>query len=371
MKLRSNSVSFVKAGSRCLMVALIGCAFVAHAEPIGIGASPQDFDTQGLLAPQQQQRAQEELQPDSVIARVDGQDILFRELQQSVQRLLSTVPENVPVEMVRQQLPQIMSESLNQIIVEKLVRAKVEQENVTVDSDEINERIGEIESQLPEGARLSQILLNQNMTMASFREQLREQLKLEKVLRAHVDHDFDVTGAQVREFYDENVEQFFREQETVRAQHILIGFDDDDTDAEKAEKLAKIEELRKSIVDDGVDFAKVAEDHSSCPSFADGGSLGAFGRGQMVASFESVAFEQPVGEVSEPVETDFGYHLILVEERNPSRTVPFEEVEDRIRNALIQQQQQEANQQFVQKLSEEAEIEILVDLNQIGVDITN
>ena len=371
MKIVNNRASANSAGLFGLIIALMGFTGATQAEPIGIGASPSDFDTQSLLSPQPQQSAQEELQPDSVIARVDGQDVLFGELQQRLQGVLSSVPENVPVEMIQQQLPQLMSESLNNIIVEKLVRAKVEEENVTVDSDEINERISEIESQLPEGTMLSQVLLNQNMTMARFREQLREQLKLEKVLSSHVEQDFDATDVQVREFYDENVQEFFQEQESVSARHILIGFEDDDGEDEKDAKLEKIEGLRKSIVDDEMDFAEVAEDHSSCPSSANGGSLGSFGRGQMVPSFENVAFEQPIGEVSEPVETDFGYHLILVEDRTQGRTVPFEEVEDRIRAFLIQQQQQQANQQFVQKLSEEADIEILVDLNQIGLDITN
>lgn len=371
MKIRNNFASLSKPGLYGLTIALMGFAVITQGEPIGIGASPADFDTQGLLSPQPRQRAQEDLRPDSVIARVDGQDVLFRELQQRLQGVLSSIPENVPVEMVQQQLPQIMSESLNNIIVEKLVRAKVEEENVTVDSDEVNERISEIESQLPEGTRLSQILLNQNMTMSKFREDLREQLKLEKVLSSHVDQDFEVTDVQVREFYDENVEEFFQEQESVSARHILIGFEDDDSEADKAEKLLKIQELRSSIVDNEIDFAQAAEDHSSCPSFANGGSLGSFGRGQMVPSFENVAFEQPIGEVSEPVETDFGYHLILVDDRSPGRTVPFDEVEGRVREFLIQQQQQQANQQFVQMLSEDAEIEILVDLNQIGIDITN
>lgn len=86
------------------------------------------------------------------------------------------------------------------------------------------------------------------------------------------------------------------------ARHILVSTE------EKANEL-------KSAIENGADFAQVAKDNSSCPSSRDGGNLGTFGRGQMVPEFDQVVFSAPVGEVQGPVQTQFGYHLVEVTER--------------------------------------------------------
>lgn len=88
------------------------------------------------------------------------------------------------------------------------------------------------------------------------------------------------------------------------ARHILVN--------SEAEAL----DIRKQIEEQGADFAALAKQHSKCPSSAQGGSLGEFGQGDMVPAFDTIVFgDLPVGEVSEPVKTQFGYHLIQVEKR--------------------------------------------------------
>ncbi|MDD9877127.1 MAG: peptidyl-prolyl cis-trans isomerase [Magnetovibrio sp.] len=91
----------------------------------------------------------------------------------------------------------------------------------------------------------------------------------------------------------------------IRASHILRN----NSDRSKEDALKEIEDL-KAQIDDGADFADLAGEHSDCPSGSDGGDLGPFGRGMMVSEFEDAAFALDVGEVSGPVETSFGYHLI-------------------------------------------------------------
>lgn len=88
----------------------------------------------------------------------------------------------------------------------------------------------------------------------------------------------------------------------VRASHILV------------EEESKANELKKQI-DSGYDFARVAKKNSKCPSGESGGDLGFFGKGMMVKEFEEAAFSLEVGQVSEPVKTQFGYHLILVTDK--------------------------------------------------------
>ena len=92
----------------------------------------------------------------------------------------------------------------------------------------------------------------------------------------------------------------------IRASHILRNVDG----RSKEDALREVEDI-KAAIDGGADFADQAREHSECPSGSSGGDLGDFGRGMMVAPFEEVAFDLDVDEVSGPVETDFGYHLIL------------------------------------------------------------
>lgn len=94
--------------------------------------------------------------------------------------------------------------------------------------------------------------------------------------------------------------------DSIRASHILRNVDG----RSKEDALKEVEDI-KAAIDGGADFADQAREHSECPSGSSGGDLGDFGRGMMVAPFEEVAFDLDVDEVSAPVETDFGYHLIL------------------------------------------------------------
>lgn len=98
----------------------------------------------------------------------------------------------------------------------------------------------------------------------------------------------------------------------VRASHILLmykGSSRSSNDRSKEEALAGIQSIKKQL-DDGADFATLAKQNSDCPSKAKGGDLGDFGRGQMVGPFESTTFGMQIGQTSDVVETDFGYHVI-------------------------------------------------------------
>jgi len=135
----------------------------------------------------------------------------------------------------------------------------------------------------------------------------------------------EVTDSEVEDYYKAN-ETKFTNQETVNAKHILV-----DTE----EKAAEI----KSEIASGKSFEDAAEEYSSCPSKAQGGSLGEFSRGQMVPEFEDAAFGMEIGTISDPVKTQFGYHLIKVEGKNEASTKPFAEVGNNIKNMLLQERQ--------------------------------
>lgn len=160
--------------------------------------------------------------------------------------------------------------------------------------------------------------------MESARKDILAQLAMNKVLGG-----IAVTEEEAKKFYEENPHHFTKG-ETVNAKHILVKEED-----ECKAILASIESGEK-------EFEAAASEFSTCPSGAKGGSLGEFGKGQMVPEFEAAAFAAEIGTVVGPVKTQFGYHLIKVEAKNEAVVVPFEEVADRIKTNLLQQKQNEA-----------------------------
>ncbi len=142
----------------------------------------------------------------------------------------------------------------------------------------------------------------------------------------------EVPDARIKEYYDSNPDEF-KEEETVEASHILVKLDENAEDAVVEEKRKQIEEVLEKARG-GEDFAELAKQYSEGPSKDRGGSLGAFGRGQMIKPFEDVAFAMKPGEISEPVRTRFGWHIIRLEKRNEAKTATLEESAERIKEKL-------------------------------------
>ena len=150
----------------------------------------------------------------------------------------------------------------------------------------------------------------------------------------------------------------------VLAQHILVKTEGMDA-ADKVQALDKIKAIRARIVAEGRGnpgatgeaFTKAAQEHSDCPSGQNGGSLGWFGRGMMVPEFDKAAFAMKCGEVSEVIETQFGYHIILKTDERPGGQQTLVDVADSIRDLLRHEARGRATEAFVAELREKANIE--------------
>jgi len=157
--------------------------------------------------------------------------------------------------------------------------------------------------------------------------------------------DVSATDEDVKAFYEENQDKFATP-EKVRARHILVE------NEEEAKKI--LQEIR-----DGKPFEDAAKEYSTCPSKEEGGELGFFVKGQMVPEFENAAFALEVGSMSDPVKSQFGWHIIEMEEKQPSSVVPLEEATAEIKTMLTQQKQQEAFYKKLEELRKEYPVEIL------------
>ena len=159
--------------------------------------------------------------------------------------------------------------------------------------------------------------------MESAKKDILAQLAVKKIFA-----EAAVTAEECKEYYEANKATFVTKP-TVTAKHILVK--------DKAE----IEEILALITSGEKEFEEMAREYSTCGSAARGGSLGEFGRGQMVKEFEEAAFNAEVGAIVGPVETQFGYHLIKVEDKREERIAEFEQVESRIRRTLENKKQNE------------------------------
>ena len=168
--------------------------------------------------------------------------------------------------------------------------------------------------------------------MARVKEQMLVQYAINKAVGS-----VKVTDAEAKKFFDENPEQFAG-QPTVSASHILV-------DSEE-----KAVEVLTAINNGEISFEDAAKAYSSCPSSAQGGSLGEFGRGQMVPEFDEACFTMEEGEVRGPVQTQFGYHLIRLDSKNAGEAMDFETIREQLKEHLLTEKQQKAYQSRVNQL---------------------
>lgn len=199
-------------------------------------------------------------------------------------------------------------------------------------------------------AQLLEELINQELLFADAKERALdkefeflaeiERLKAEYLKQYALSKLFKtihVGDAELQMFYNQN-RAYLEKPESVRASHILVN------DIETAEQV--LGELH-----DGLSFEEAAARYSQCPSKSQGGDLGHFTRGRMVPEFEEAAFNLEPEVISSPVETQFGYHLIKVTEKEPAGERSFEEVKDQLAAQLMQMKQNEAYQRKVSELT--------------------
>ncbi|WP_416198391.1 MAG: peptidylprolyl isomerase [Sporanaerobacter sp.] len=153
-----------------------------------------------------------------------------------------------------------------------------------------------------------------------------------------------VTEEEINEYYNEH-KMNFQTPESVRASHILVKEEDE------AKKIQK-------EINEGLSFEEAAKKYSTCPSKENGGDLGEFTKGQMVKEFEDAAFSIEEGKLSEPVKTQFGYHLIKVQYKKEAEMRSLEEVKNQINEQMIMLKQQEKYLDKTQELRSKYEVKM-------------
>jgi peptidyl-prolyl cis-trans isomerase C len=248
----------------------------------------------------------------------------------------------------------VRKQAVDNIINRTLLDQAVDKEGVAASQDEIDARMEEIRAQMGSDEEFAARLAMMGMTEELLEAEMGTAIKVEKLLEKRGDVT-EVTEAELKAYYDQNRDRF-KQSEQVEASHILIKVEPDDSDAAKYEKRREAERVLAEL-GQGADFAQMATQHSACPSKQNGGSLGFFRRGQMVKPFEDAAFGLEVGQTSGIVETQFGYHIIKLTDRQEAKDIPFAEAKDGLAQYLDGQKRQEAMNSYIQGLRDDAEIE--------------
>jgi peptidyl-prolyl cis-trans isomerase C len=276
--------------------------------------------------------------PADVVVTINGEAVPRAELDRSIAAVLEGLDGAGPLDPDQQAL---LEETAKENLIRTELLYQLARKDPVADLDQrVNEQYNQIREGLADDAEWQEALAAQGLTEDGLREQLRRAVLIDAFIEDQVASKIEITEAQARSFYDQYPEAF-QMPESMRASHILIGVEPGEpADARDGAK-QKANELLVQVRS-GADFADLAKAESTCPSAEQGGDLGDFQRGQMVAPFEEAAFALEPGEVSEVVESPFGYHIIKATGRSPAEVIPFEEVEERIVSQLkmreIQQQ---------------------------------
>jgi peptidyl-prolyl cis-trans isomerase C len=290
-----------------------------------------------------------------VLARVNGETVTKAEFEEFVQNLEGRAGGPVPAE----QRDQVYRGVLEQLVGYKLLLQESKARKVAVPDADVEARIGEIRKQFPSEDVFMQMLIQRKMTLEQIRNDARQDMAIAQLIESEIASRIAVKPEQVQDFYARNPEQF-KQEERVRASHILIAFPEQADAPAKAQAKTKADLVLKDVKA-GKDFAALAKQHSQDPGSAvNGGDLGFFQKGQMVGPFNDVAFTLAPGAVSDLVETQFGYHIIKVAEKEPSRAVPLEEVRPQLEQYLQNQNREEQTEAFVKALRSKGKVEILI-----------
>lgn len=282
---------------------------------------------------------------DPLAATVNGQPIYAKDVARQL--------ENLPPPMRAQADPVTI---LNQLIDERLLLDEAKQQGIAVGPGEMSAELEKLlnDSQMSR-ADLDTLIASRNFTSAEFEDLFMRRLIITKLVNRTILPSVNVSAEQARAFYDANPARFARP-ESVEASHILVAAEED--------AKALLGRLEKDE-----DFAQLAVDYSIDPSVNDSnqsgvslpgnkGNLGAFSRGYMVPAFDEAAFALDVGEISDPVQTPFGWHLIKVTAKHPAEPIPFDDVEAQIIQDMRLERSQRAFEDHLAALRKSATIKI-------------
>ncbi len=299
---------------------------------------------------------------DRVAAVVDEVPILLSEVvQRASPEVARMIAEGTETAEAAHRRDDMLRASLQVLIDEQLLQEQLKDASAEIADDQLDAAINDVKRQnnIPDDAAFEKALEQEGMTVATYRSQLKRELEKRKLLSIKVHSQAKVTDEELHAAYEREYVATGGEEE-VHARHILLSVKKDATPAEVAAMKQRAQEIVQRLRA-GADFAALARSLSDGPSASLGGDLGYFKRGVMVSDFENVAFALKPNEISDPVRTQYGWHVIQVLERRKAPATPFETVKEALRQKLQKEQIDRLTVDYLAGLRKDAAIEIRIE----------
>lgn len=296
--------------------------------------------------------------PATILVKVDAKTILEADVRKKMDELKKMFESRgLPADRFQDMSDRLRPQVIDELVSLSLINQACEAKNINITDADVDAAIKKIKLALPPGVTYETVIEESGMTREAFeammKEQLLPQLKVEKLLDVK-----PPTDDEMKAFYEEH-QKSFEIPAGMRARHILIAVSEDDSADVKTDKKKQADDVRAQLVDNKADFAKLAKEHSACPSKEKGGDLGFFGKGQMVPEFEKAAFALNKDEISPVVETPFGFHIIQALEKREGKSPTFDEAKSSIAIILQRKQVAERGEDMMKDLRKRAKIEYL------------
>ncbi len=285
-----------------------------------------------------------ETKPENVAATVNGEVVRLDEVDAALKRAL---PADAPL--TAAQAKRLRAEILDELVDERLLVQFLARSGPKVPPADLERAMQGLQASLKKrGKTLAEHLRDVGQTEAQLREQWTRTLQLQRMIDARA------TEAELRKYFADHRDAF--ENATVRAAHIVVRLGPTATPGERAAATEKLVALRAALVKGEIDFAAAARKHSVCPSAKAGGDLGEIARKDSIVdeAFAAAAFALKIGDVSEPVETEMGLHLIRVTDRKAGTPTTFEKSIERVRDLYAE----DVRRSMLEKLRKDARIQI-------------
>lgn len=295
---------------------------------------------------------------DRVVAVVNAEVITLSELEEAaapVVTALSSLPQG---DALRRERDRAMREVLTALVEKRLHLQEARKKGIRISSEELAMAIEDIKKRngLPDDEALKKALGEENLSFEKYQDNLKEQLTITKLLSREVYTALIMTTEEAASYYRDH-QEIFSSPEEVRISQIHISLPKEESAAEREGAREKalfiFKEIRK-----GKDFSEMARQYGEGLEREKGGDLGYFKRGDLLPRLDQAAFSLDIGEVSEPIETPLGFHILRVEEKRGVRPKPLDEVRPQIEEALTEQKAEELHQRWLTELKARAYIDI-------------
>ncbi|WP_053228044.1 peptidylprolyl isomerase [Spirochaeta cellobiosiphila] len=289
-----------------------------------------------------------------VVASVNDVDITQTEFNDKMERIKASYAQKGQ-QLNADQIKEVEKQLLDSLIKQIVLTQQADILGITADQQTIDAQMQGYASQFGSDEAFVAELNKQGYSKEDLQKDIASGIRINQLIQQEVGSKMvQITEDEARSYYTANPEEF-TQPEQVRASHILIQVASNASDDEKTKAYKKAEAVLEKVKE-GLDFGDLAKEYSEGPSGPNGGDLNYFGRGQMVPAFEEAAFALDVGEVSDIVETQFGYHIIKVFDKKAAQLIPFDTYKGKIIDAMNQKKYQAAYEDYLQQLEDKASI---------------